>query len=89
MSLTTATAPRQDALNDQIFDVMAQLRLNHSPVAAWLLKEFFDSNVPVESAMGSARTLEDEAALLDARLTANRMGCYDAADWIANGSKSA
>lgn len=75
-------AQRQDALNDQMFDVMCVLRAadSENPIAAWLLARFFGATAPVTGTRGLPEGFITR--LHAARRTATDMGCYDAADWL-------
>ena len=88
---------RQDALTDQMFDVMCSIAgdvdggFDGRRIAAWLLRTFFQSNTPVTASFYLA---DDDSALTSseinfARYRSTALGCYDAGDWLRNQAEQA
>ena len=81
--------PRQDALTDQMFDVMSVLSSDEDSgfdgrrIAAWLLRTFFKSTVLITASFYTSNKMPLTSAEFHyARHISTNLGCYDAGDWL-------
>jgi hypothetical protein len=83
-------AQRQDALNDQMFDVMVAMRQEkmYCPLAAFIFTHYFEASAPISDSFDCLTVLNKKSGdelgfyISGAVRIAIRLGCYDAADWL-------